>query len=103
MLICRQILFSPLSSLTDAVETVHLPPLIIMHHIIVLSPFRLPHEIHKWSQQEYFLWLQKHPDQREQWKLLEEAVQGQTKDVDDDTGYVAILQKVLHQARAQEQ
>jgi hypothetical protein len=103
--------------LTNAVETVHLPPLIIMHHIIVLSPLRLPHEAQGWSEQEYFAWIQKHPDEREQWDLLEKAVDGQvvrseasngdkgeTRDTaDEEAESVRILKEVLEHARCRDE
>ncbi|KAI9635240.1 Golgi transport complex subunit 5-domain-containing protein [Dioszegia hungarica] len=109
----RQILFSPVSSLTNAVETVHLPPLITLHHIIVLSPLRLPHELHGWTEQEYFLWVQKHADEKEQWDLLEKAVDdqidgtssGKVKGKEPEEGdeeekkFVRIVKEVLEHAR----
>lgn len=128
-LICRQILFSPASTLTDAVETVHLPPLILLHHIIVLSPLRLPHEVHRWTEQEYFLWVQKHTEEKEQWDLLEKAVdeqlpsedkekingepggqvngdtkkrEGETEEEGEKRRYVGIIKEVLRHARGRD-
>jgi hypothetical protein len=106
------------STLTNAVETVHLPPLIILHHIVVLSPLRLPHELHGWSEQEYFLWIQKHRDEREQWDLLEKAVDDQVdgkaepegkeeekgeKEEEEEKKYIEILKEVLVHARSREE
>ncbi|ORX36009.1 Golgi transport complex subunit 5-domain-containing protein [Kockovaella imperatae] len=88
----RQLLFSDIS-LTNPVETVHLPPLIILHHIIVLSPLLLPHQVHHWTESEYVLWLQKH-EPAQQLDLLEKAVNDQA--VEGDTA--ALIKEVLAQA-----
>jgi hypothetical protein len=48
-----------------------------MHHIIVLSPLRLPHEVQGWSEMEYFTWVQKHEEEAEQWGMVWKAVEGQ--------------------------
>jgi hypothetical protein len=89
----RTLLFADLSSLSNPVETVHLPPLIVLHHIIVLSPLLLPHEVHTWSEAEYVLWVQNH-DEKEQLALLEKAVDDQEG---DDT--VKLIKEVLVHAR----
>jgi len=73
----RTILFSELNTLANPVETVHLPPLVVLHHIIVLSPLRLPHEVHGWSEVEYVLWVLKHQGLEDQLGLLEKAVEDQ--------------------------
>ena len=48
-----------------------------MHHIIVLSPLRLPHEVQGWSEMEYYTWVQKHEEETEQWGMVWKAVDGQ--------------------------
>ena len=109
------LLFADLSALTNPVETVHLPPLIVLHHIVVLSPLLLPHQVHQWSEAEYLLWLQKHDDQGEQLGLLEKAIDEQLgskklKDVakvdeigaDEEEKYVKLCREVLANARMEE-
>ncbi|BEJ14338.1 hypothetical protein CspHIS471_0401050 [Cutaneotrichosporon sp. HIS471] len=103
----RTLLFADRAGLTNPVETVHLPPLIVLHHIIVRSPLRLPHEVHGWSEAEYVLWAQKHEDEHEQWDLLEKAVDDQvavasTPGVghdDEDRETVELVREVLEHAR----
>lgn len=103
----RTLLFADRAGLTNPVETVHLPPLIVLHHLIVRSPLRLPHEVHGWSEAEYVLWVQKHEDEHEQWDLLEKAVDDQvavasTPGVgqdDEDRETVELVQEVLEHAR----
>ena len=96
-------LFADINSLANPVETVHLPPLIVLHHIIVLSPLRLPHEVHGWSEAEYALWVQKHQDEKEQWTLVENAVNGQIgangEGEGEDARFVRLVREVLVHAR----
>jgi hypothetical protein len=87
-LIYRQILFSPPSALSDPLLTLHLPPLIVMHHIIVLSPLQLPHEVQGWSEMEYYTWVQKHEDEGEQWAMVWKAIEEQVTLPPDELGKV---------------
>lgn len=93
----RTILFSDIASLRNPVETVHLPPLVVLHHIIVLSSnpsqshfqkknqgeaiqavgLKLPHEMNGWTEVEYVAWAMKHQDQEERLALVEKAIEGQ--------------------------
>lgn len=89
----------------------------MLHHIVVLSPLRLPHELHGWTEQEYFLWIQKHQDEKEQWDLLEKAIDDQIdgkavpegkegkdgKEEDEEKKYIEILKEVLVHARSREE
>ncbi len=83
----------------------------MLHHIIVLSPLRLPHEVHGWSEAEYVLWLQKQKDEKEQWGLLEKAVDDQVvkgKGSDEEKGegeevFVRLVREVLEHARHEDQ
>ena len=72
----RTCLFLDHTSLGHPSETRGIAPLVLLHHIVVLSPLQLPHQIHEWSEQEYILWIDKHSDE-EGWRLLEKAVDGQ--------------------------
>lgn len=98
--------------MTDPVETAHLPPLIVLHHLIVRSALRLPHEMHGWSEHEYVLWVDKHTE-AEQWELLENAINdqvgvasnGKSSPVkkgdgdDDEVETVRLVREVLVHAR----
>jgi hypothetical protein len=97
-------LFADPSSLANPVETVHLPPLIVLHHIIVTSSLRLPHEVHGWSEAEYALWVQKHKEAKEQWALVESSIEGQLSDElkegeGEEAMYVKLIRSVLEHAR----
>jgi len=75
----------------------------VLHHIIVMSSLRLPHEVHGWSEAEYALWVHKH-DEKEQWELVESSVDGQVagelKDGEGEDGmYVKLIKDVLEHAR----
>jgi len=99
-----------MSSLANPVETVHLSPLIILHHLLVLSPLKLPHQLHNWTEQEYILWLEKHQNEKERLALLEACVDDQVVTLsqgsasDKETGvlaeeYVKLVKEILVHAR----
>lgn len=94
----RTILFSDIKTLANPVETVHLPIAVVLHHIIVHGPLRLPHEVHGWSEAEYVLWLQKHSDS-EIIDLIEKAVEGQLDGTEDDEVTLKLTREVLTQAK----
>ncbi|WWD17827.1 hypothetical protein CI109_102270 [Kwoniella shandongensis] len=107
----RTLLFADVETLDNPVQTVHIPPLIVLHHIIVLSPLRLPHEVHGWTEQEYILWIGKHEDEEEQLSLLEKAVDDQVSSTAADGGedgeggegmYVRLVREILIHARHDE-
>ena len=77
----------------------------MLHHVVVLSPFKLPHEIHGWTEAEYVLWVQKHTDEREQWGLLEKAVDDQMRDSSGgkEEAFVKLIKEVLEHARHEDQ
>lgn len=103
----RTLLFANLESLANPVETVHIPPLIVLHHIIVRSPLLLPHEFHGWSESEYVLWIEKHKDEKEQWELVERTVEDQHVTHNEEEMkvdiYVKLIKEVLAHARHDEQ
>ena len=106
---CSPLLFADATRLANPVETVHLPALIVLHHIVVLSPLLLPHQALIWSEAEYVLWVQKHTDEREQWDLLERAVDDQLikgyeqGEIEDNDKYVKLIREVLDHARHEDQ
>ncbi|KAL1410659.1 hypothetical protein Q8F55_004678 [Vanrija albida] len=100
----RTLLFADKAALANPVETAHLPPLIVLHHVVVRSALRLPHEMHGWTEHEYVLWVQKHDDDEEQWELFDKAVDdqvaGQGADGDDDDAQtVKLVKEILTHAR----
>ncbi|KAK4685489.1 conserved oligomeric Golgi complex subunit 5, partial [Tremellales sp. Uapishka_1] len=98
----RTLLFvQDISSLANPVETVHLPPLIILHHLIVLSPLDLPHQVHKWSEMEYVAWLDKHSDEETRLGLVESSVDRQVGK-DGEGEFVRLIREVLEHARHEE-
>lgn len=78
-------------------ETAGLPALILLHHIIVLSPLQLPYQIHEWSETEYALWVDKHTPE-ECWTLLEKAVDGQ-REGQGAQEWRSLIREVLAHAR----
>jgi len=94
----RTILFSDIKTLANPVETVHLPIAVVLHHIIVHGPLRLPHEVHGWSEAEYVLWLQKHQD-AEIIDLVEKAVEGQLDGTEEDEETLKLTREVLVHAK----
>ncbi|KAF8054168.1 Golgi transport complex subunit 5-domain-containing protein [Lyophyllum atratum] len=66
----RPLLFLDNSMLTLPERTTGLPPLIVLHHILVRSPMPLPHNLHGWQEAEYVRWVDEHTE-REAWSLIE--------------------------------
>lgn len=94
----RTMLFLDVESLADRTQTAGLAPLLVLHHIVVLSPLQLPHQVHSWTEAEYALWVDKHTPE-EGWRLLEKAVDGQ-RDGEGGVEWRALIKKVLERARA---
>ncbi|KAI5452220.1 hypothetical protein NCC49_001154 [Naganishia albida] len=93
----RTCLFLDNASLSHPEETAGVPTLILLHHIIVLSPLQLPHQIHEWSETEYALWVDKHTPE-ESWRLLEKAVDGQ-REGQGAQEWRSLIREVLAHAR----
>jgi hypothetical protein len=36
------------------------PPLVVLHHVLVRSPLPLPHALHGWQEAEYVRWVAEH-------------------------------------------
>ncbi|TCD65087.1 hypothetical protein EIP91_003096 [Steccherinum ochraceum] len=66
----RPLLFLENSLLASPKHTTGLPPLIVLHHILVRSPISLPHALHGWGEAEYVRWVNEHTEQ-ESWSLVE--------------------------------
>ncbi|KAG8706602.1 hypothetical protein FRC08_000952 [Ceratobasidium sp. 394] len=69
----RPLLFLDTALLSSPEDTATLPPLIILHHIIVRSPFPLPHTLHSWTEAEYVRWIEDHTP-REALALIEACI-----------------------------
>ncbi|KAG8987965.1 hypothetical protein FRB94_007800 [Tulasnella sp. JGI-2019a] len=95
----RPLLFLDNASLALEDRTVGLPPLIVLHHILVRSPLPLPHAIHGWKVEEYVRWVDEHTEQ-EAFTLIEgclarwEATCGEDERVSGEE-YVTLARSVL--------
>ncbi|TFK44558.1 Golgi transport complex subunit 5-domain-containing protein [Crucibulum laeve] len=58
----RPLLFLENSQLASAKHAAGLPPLIVLHHILVRSPIPLPHSLHGWQEAEYVRWVGEHSE-----------------------------------------
>ncbi|KAG2153694.1 Golgi transport complex subunit 5-domain-containing protein [Suillus bovinus] len=88
----RPLLFLDTASLASPTHAANLPPLIVLHHILVRSPLPLPHIMHGWQEAEYVRWVEEHRKE-DAWALIEAALVGKEGD------FVELAKKVLRQAR----
>ncbi|CAE6400329.1 unnamed protein product [Rhizoctonia solani] len=96
----RPLLFLDTALLSSPDDTYSLPPLIILHHIIVRSPYPLPHTLHSWTEAEYVRWIEDHTP-REALTLVEACVpkwETQMKGTEED--WVTLVRAVLRRAVA---
>ena len=70
MTFVRPLLFLENSLLASPAHTASLPPLVVLHHILVRSPISLPHTLHGWAEAEYVRWVNEHSEE-EAWSLVE--------------------------------
>ncbi|KAF7321504.1 ACT domain-containing protein [Mycena kentingensis (nom. inval.)] len=59
----RPLLFLENVQLVSPKSTEGLPPLIVLHHILVRSPVSLPHSLHGWQEAEYVRWVEEHSEE----------------------------------------
>ncbi|KAL5485046.1 hypothetical protein ACEPAI_7688 [Sanghuangporus weigelae] len=59
----RPLLFLETNMLSSPTQTAGLPPLIVLHHILVRSSLPLPHALHGWSEAEYVRWVEEHTEE----------------------------------------
>ncbi|KAG2055186.1 hypothetical protein BDR06DRAFT_1020429 [Suillus hirtellus] len=90
----RPLLFIDTASLAGPAHTVNLPPLVVLHHILVRSPLPMPHITHGWQEAEYVRWTEEHK-QEDAWGLVEAALVGKEGE------FVELARKVLRQARGE--
>ncbi|KAF8750759.1 Golgi transport complex subunit 5 [Rhizoctonia solani] len=101
----RPLLFLDTALLSSPDDTYSLPPLIILHHIIVRSPYPLPHTLHTWTEAEYVRWIEDHTP-REALALVEACVpkwETQTVETNNtDEDWVTLVRAVLRRAVSRE-
>ncbi|CAE6385210.1 unnamed protein product, partial [Rhizoctonia solani] len=97
----RPLLFLDTALLSSPDDTYSLPPLIILHHIIVRSPYPLPHTLHTWTEAEYVRWIEDHTP-REALTLVEACVPKweahSTEKNSTEEDWVTLVKAVLRRA-----
>lgn len=96
-----QLLFLDNAHLAEPSQTTGLPPLLVLHHILVRSPIALPHSLHGWAEAEYVRWVNEHSEE-EAWTLVEsdlthweKIAEAEGKDSPEATEYVQLARAVL--------
>ncbi|KAG9020001.1 hypothetical protein FS837_008695, partial [Tulasnella sp. UAMH 9824] len=79
----RRLLFFDNQSLVLENQTSGLPPLIVLHHILVRSPLPLPHALHGWKVDEYVRWVDEHTE-AEAYTLIEGCLSRWEGTVDEE-------------------
>lgn len=97
--VSRPLLFLENAELTSPKHTSGLPPLIVLHHILVRSPVQLPHEVHGWLEAEYVRWVNEHSE-GEAWSLVESGLSrweqmNKGEETKEALEYVGLARKVL--------
>ncbi|KDR75381.1 hypothetical protein GALMADRAFT_140887 [Galerina marginata CBS 339.88] len=97
----RPLFFLENRELASSSHTAGLPPLIVLHHILVRSPIPLPHKLHGWQEAEYVRWVDEHSEE-EAWSLVdgglthwEKVSEAEGKDIRDAMEYVELARTVL--------
>lgn len=97
-------LFLDNNLLASSQHTAGLPPLIVLHHILVRSPLPLPHTLHGWAEAEYVRWVDEHSDQ-EAYSLVEgdivhweKVAEAEGTDTSVASEYVQLARSVLANA-----
>ena len=87
--------------------TAGLPPLVVLHHILVRAPIPLPHVLHGWQAAEYVRWVEEHSEEEAltlvegglaHWEKVSEA-EGR----DPASEFVVLARTVLVNAKAKVQ
>ncbi|GJJ06135.1 hypothetical protein Clacol_000324 [Clathrus columnatus] len=98
----RPLLFLDNAHLGSVESTIGLPPLVVLHHILVRSPIPLPHTLHGWHEAEYVRWVEEHTEE-ESWTLIESGLTHWEKlregEGDDGEEYVHLARTVLRNAK----
>ena len=99
----RPLLFLETTQLSSESQTAGVPPLIVLHHILVRSSphIQLPHEVHGWQETEYVKWVDEH-EEKECWMLVKSALDRweQVEEENDHDGdvYMDLARQVLNRA-----
>jgi hypothetical protein len=88
------LLFLDTASLAGPTHAANLPPLVVLHHILVRSPLPMPHVMHGWQEAEYVRWVEEHRKE-DAWGLVEAALVGKEGE------FVELARMVLRQARGE--
>ncbi|KAL4074200.1 Golgi transport complex subunit 5-domain-containing protein [Scleroderma citrinum] len=101
----RPLLFLENSHLACSERTAGLPPLVVLHHILVRSPIALPHTLHGWQEAEYVRWIDEHSP-RDAWSLVESTLlhwEGKNDGPDKNGAqeYVDLTRSVLRHAKGE--
>lgn len=77
-------------------KTGGLPPLIVLHHILVRSPLPLPHTTMGWKVDEYVRWVDEHTEQ-EAYALVENCLSRYEEQSEGDEGeeFIGLVRQVL--------
>jgi len=101
----RPLLFLETVRLAERAATAGLPPLVVLHHILVRAPIPLPHMLHGWQAPEYVRWVEEHSE-AEALTLVEGGLTHWEKtnevegaDGDPAAEYLALARSVLANAR----
>lgn len=102
----RPLLFLETARLAERTATAGLPPLVVLHHILVRAPIPLPHVLHGWQAHEYVRWVEEHSE-AEALTLVEGGLTHweKTNEMEGDPGqdpgaeYLALARSVLANAR----
>ncbi|KAF9484491.1 hypothetical protein BDN70DRAFT_825599 [Pholiota conissans] len=100
----RPLFFLENKELASRSRTAGLPPLIVLHHVLVRSPIPLPHKLHGWQEAEYVRWVDEHSEE-EAWTLVESGLahwekmaETEGKDIKQAVEYVELAREVLQNA-----
>ena len=101
----RPLLFLETGRLAEPSVTVGLPPLVVMHHILVRSPIPLPHTLHGWQAAEYVRWVEEHSEE-EALTLIDGGLThwektSEMEGSDPALMYLSLARNVLADAKAQ--
>ncbi|KAJ4468253.1 Golgi transport complex subunit 5-domain-containing protein [Lentinula aciculospora] len=100
----RPLLFLENGQLANPMYTTGVPPLIVLHHILVRSPLPLPHSLHGWQEAEYVRWVDEHSEEEAKtliegglshWEKMAETEGRNAKEAEE---YVSLARTVLQNA-----
>ncbi|KAI0301063.1 hypothetical protein B0F90DRAFT_1721396 [Multifurca ochricompacta] len=100
----RPLLFLETARLAEPNATKGLPPLVVLHHILVRAPIPLPHALHGWQASEYVRWVEEHTEE-EALTLIDGGLThwektSETEGRDPEAEYLLLARNVLANARA---